>query len=353
MFRWLPMLVCLSNPVVAQEPPDPIRMAIEDGLEYLAKEQNADGSWNPDDGVLNAKVAVTGLCLSAFHRAGYSHVKGKHRAVIQRGIAYLIKLQAESGAIYDKDGQDVNSAVRIYTHATALTTICEAIINDSEKDDLRVAAKRAIEFLVKAQHKTRGGWRYTPGLGADTSVTGWVTMALLKAQEAKVEVPKKTLDGVRGWLELAQRSGGTEYCYNPLAPTTKVQRHGRMPTPSCSCIGLLMKLHLDGKSPPILSGVEKITRITPTVGTKKEPKRDAHFWYLAATLMTETGRKAEKKWVAKVHSILMRDQVREKGELYGSWQAKEPTTDRWSLHAGRYYLTAMSIMTLTCAHPSN
>ena len=80
-------------------------------------------------------------------------------------------------------------------------------------------------IIVASQHAKRGGWRYTPAVGSDTSVSGWMVMALRSAELAGLEVPQSVWDGVEHWLQMAQASSSRSelYRYNPMAPDTPAQ----------------------------------------------------------------------------------------------------------------------------------
>ena len=92
--------------------------------------------------------------------------------------------------------------------------LCEAYGMTQDRE-LREPAQKAIDFIVKSQDPSRGGWRYRPQDGSDTSVTGWQLMALKSAQMAGLEVPEETLRKVGRWLDLAQVPNRGTYVYNP------------------------------------------------------------------------------------------------------------------------------------------
>ena len=81
--------------------------------------------------------------------------------------------------------------------------------------ELREPAQKAIDFIVKSQDPRRGGWRYQPQDGSDTSVTGWQLMALKSAQMAGLEVPEETLRKVE---PLARSGPGAQPRHLRLQP---------------------------------------------------------------------------------------------------------------------------------------
>ena len=64
---------------------------------------------------------------------------------------------------------------------------------------LTYAAGGEADFLVAAQHPATGGWRYDARQFGDTSVTGWVLLALNSGERAGLEVA-----GYRGVIRFLQ-----------------------------------------------------------------------------------------------------------------------------------------------------
>ena len=68
--------------------------------------------------------------------------------------------------------------------------LCEAYGMTQDRE-LREPAQKAIDFIIKSQDPSRGGWRYRPQEGSDTSVTGWQLMALKSPRWPVWKCPKK------------------------------------------------------------------------------------------------------------------------------------------------------------------
>src|SRR5262249_45924392 len=69
--------------------------AVDLGLEWLARHQQADGSWSfqhgPDDpGELDCPTGATGLALLCFLGAGNTPKKGPYMSQVNSGIQYLV-----------------------------------------------------------------------------------------------------------------------------------------------------------------------------------------------------------------------------------------------------------------------
>jgi hypothetical protein len=207
-------------------------------------------------------------------------------------------------------------------------------------DNLRKPAQKAIDFIVAAQHQEHGGWRYTPGLESDTSVSGWQLMALKSGELAGINVPPETYRRVERWLDLAESSPGgqTQYAYNPFAPAKTATIHGRNPTPATTSMGLLMRLYTDWNrnDPRMKSGCDFLLS-NPDV-------QDSYYWYYATQLMFHMKGDYWKQWNDRLHPLLVSQQI-QTGRFAGSWDPLHPQ-DRWGPHAGRIYVTTLNLLSL-------
>ena len=243
---------------------------------------------------------------------------------------------------------DSNRSVWLYSHALAAIALCEAY-GMTQDPELRVPAQRAIDFIVAAQHKERGGWRYSPGVNSDTSVTGWMMMALKSGELANLTVPKETYDKIDRWLEIAQKSPTEPHLfrYNPYAEDTPEQRHGLAASKTMTSVGLLMRLYSGGKRDQAVmqQGADFLKNNLPALGDPRNPQRDTYYWYYGTQVMFHMGGEHWKAWNGKLHPLLVGSQIKQ-GPLAGSWQPRGPVPDRWSAHAGRLYVTTMNLLSL-------
>jgi hypothetical protein len=238
--------------------------------------------------------------------------------------------------------------VWLYSHGIAAIALCEAY-GMTHDPALREPAQKALEFIVAAQDPKGGGWRYQPGVASDTSVTGWMMMALKSGELAGLKVARPTYDHIGRWLESAQGSGsdGHLYRYNPFAPDTDSQRHGRLPTPTMTAVGLLMRLYGGWRRdhPTMIAGAEFLRENLPAIGTTDEPLRDTYYWYYGTQVMFHMGGALWEEWNGQLHPMLIQSQETS-GALAGSWSPDRPVPDRWAPHAGRLYVTTMNLLSL-------
>ena len=335
--------------------------SIELGLVFLAKYQSADGSWSfnnfadgkanlPDgeEALIVSDSAATGLSLLSFLGAGYHHKEDKYQEHVKNGIDFLIQHQQDDGDLYiDQDANSSRSAW-LYSHAIATIALCEAY-GMTQDPRLRRPAQKAVNFIEESQHPTRGGWRYSPAYGADTSVTGWMIMALKSGELAGLTVDQKAFERVEHWMELAQASEEQPFLfrYNPYAADTPTQRHGRQPTRAMTAVGLLMRLYTGWSrtNHHMMMGARTLDQNLPNLGTSDSPKRDTYYWYYATQVMFHMGGEQWQRWNQALHPMLTKSQLQE-GPLAGSWDPQIPVPDRWGAYGGRLYVTTMNLLSL-------
>jgi hypothetical protein len=341
-------------------PPPLTEETIERGLAFLARHQAPDGSWSfanfgrgqrgyeSETAGLDSDTAATGLALLAFQGRGYTHLQGKYQDTLAKALEFLLRNQREDGDLYVRMGSSSDSAMWLYSHGVASLALCEAY-GMTQDPDLKAPTQKALDFIIAGQSESRGGWRYSPNYGSDTSVTGWMMMALKSGELAGLSVPEESFQGVEKWLDLAQKSSTERhlYMYNPMAPDTPQQRHGRRPNPTMTSVGLLMRLYTGWRrdNPHLVAGAEYLLSNPPAIGTRREPHRDSYYWYYATQVLFHMGGDYWKAWNNDLHPMLVQSQVKT-GPLAGSWDPRNPVPDRWGPHCGRLYVTTLNLLSL-------
>ena len=298
--------------------------AVRMALEWLARNQRPDGSWSLmgpyQNGLPNEnRLAATSMALLAFQGAGYTVDSGKYGKRVARAWEHLLRLQDADGNFF----QNGISSHRLYSQAQATIAICE-LYGMTKDEAFREPAQLAIDYALKVQ-APEGGWRYVPGQGTDTSVTGWFVMGLQSALMAGLEVPSPALARISEYLDLVTTDGGSNYAY-------RVNNGARI---SMTAEALLCRQYLGWarEDPRLGRGVDEILR-NPI---DWERSTNVYYWYYATQVVHHMEGKVWQEWNKVMRDSLPRRQV-QTGREKGSW---DPTGDRWGHQGGRLYMTCL------------
>jgi hypothetical protein len=158
----------------------PTDQAVLAALNWLQREQQADGSWKGSAEI--ATPALTALATLAYLGHGETPASAGYGTNVQKAIQWLLKNQEEDGRFKGRDARD-------YTQPMAALALAEAygLTLDPE---VGKAAEKAAARIVKGQHPG-GGFSYNLDKAArdDTSYMNWCAQALVAARMASLEVP--------------------------------------------------------------------------------------------------------------------------------------------------------------------
>jgi len=310
---------------------------VQRGLLWLAKQQDKrDGSWSLVGPYTNGattgdnQTAATAMALLAFQGDGNTHKQGKFKDNVARGWEWLLKRQDGEGCFFRED----IFMHRFYTQGQCTIAICELYAMSKDKK-YEEPAQRAVDYCVKNQSK-EGGWRYSPQVDSDISVTGWIVMALQSARMAGLKVPKETLDRVERFLDRAgKEGGGSRYPY----------QIGEEPRRSMTAEALLCRQYLGWRrdDPRLIEGVKYLTEPENLIDYKKN--RDVYYWYYATQVCHHMEGEFWKTWNKVMRQVVCEQQVK-RGPEAGSWDPHRPSPDAWASHGGRLYVTCLSIYML-------
>jgi hypothetical protein len=313
--------------------------AVTGALVWLARHQMPDGNWSfqhytdrckdktcTGPGSAEADAGATALGLLPFLAAGQTHkTNGPYRKNITDSINWLIRQQARDGNLA-KDCREP-----MYSHGLATIALCEAY--DISKDkNIGLAAQGAVNFIISAQNKTTGGWRYNPGEDGDTSVLGWQLMALKSAELAGLKVGHEPFDLSKKWLDaVASGPSRSRYCYMPKGPAT----------PPMTAVGLLARQHLGAKAddPMIVEGVRYLMEHKPDAA-----QSNLYYWYPATQVLHNVPGPDWDAWNWQVRRVLVDSQIRDPESCAnGSWA---PEKDLWGNRGGRLMTTSFATLIL-------
>jgi len=161
-------------------------------------------------------------------------------------------------------------------------------------------------------------------------------------------VPKQTYEGIQKWLEHSQSSARERYLYryNWLANTPET-KHGAVPTPVMTSVGLLMRLYTGWRrdNTAMARGADWLLERRPAMGTEQASLRDTYYWYYATQVLFHMGGDRWKAWYESLYPMLIETQVVQ-GPYAGSWEPLGPIPDAWGEYAGRLYVTTMNLLSL-------
>jgi len=313
--------------------------AVSRGLRWLARHQNADGSWSlhafhlapgasgDEDGLGHqADVAGTALALLPFLGAGQTHLSGDYRQVVFKGLSWLVQQQKPDG---DLRGNGIGD---MYAHGQAAIVLCEAYAMTRDIQ-LREPAQKALDFIVRAQHP-EGGWRYEPGQQGDTSVLGWQLMALRSGKMAYLSVPNNAFYKAMNYLDSAQTDQyGGRYGYLP----------GNAATPTMTAEALLCRQYLGWprEHRGMKAGAYYLLENLPSAKKLDSSQPWFYYIYYATQVMRNMGGTFWEKWNDAMKATLLPTQ-RKTGSLAGSWDPVE----RYGAQGGRIYTTSLAVCTL-------
>ncbi len=347
--------------------------AVRAGLAWLALHQSPDGRWTLDDyarhlespsvrdlrhrswdgrsqhdsrggrGSSRAKrgdTAATGLALLAFLGHGDTHLEeGPHRVTVERGLHWLLSAEKANG--------DLRGGGNLYMHSVAAFALCEAYAFTRDPA-LRESAQRAIDFTVRTQHPRKGGWRYDPypeSSDVDTSVFGWMLMALKSGRMGELRVDERVLVRAAGYLDSARMTErGGRYAYQPGQSRTSLAITAQGFFSHQMLVDSL--LTEEQKDDPELrrADEESISYLMANLPRAADMEGvNFYYWYYATLALFQEGGEPWEIWNARLSDLLVDLQVgREHGTAYGSW---DPRGKR-ARTGGRLYSTAFSILCL-------
>ena len=303
--------------------------AVARGLRWLAQEQQADGRWR-SDGAVKSDSAATSLALLPFLGAGQTHLTGRYREQVARGLRWLIENQKANGDL--RAGSSGNSGM--YAHGQGAIVLCEAFLMTGD-EQLRIPAQKSIDFITAAQYSD-GGWRYKPNDEAspgerrgDTSVVGWQLMALQSARAARLTVNEETFELSGHFLDSVQSQDGALYAYQPR----------NRPTHVMTAEALLCRIYLgwNQEDRALMEGMQWLA--DNHMPSSREP--NIYYWYYATQAFHHVGGSLWDQWNLRMRDILV-DTQEKSGRNAGSW---EPRGEHASA-GGRVYMTSLAVCSL-------
>lgn len=309
--------------------------AVERALKWIADRQRPDGSWDfseigdsPDGGVFDTcQMGATGMALMALLGAGHTHTEdGPYKTHVAEGLNYLKENSRNVPLGIDYRAPD--NTGNMYVQGICVIALAEACAMTRDRR-LRRFVQGGVEFIVNAQNKKTGGWRYKPGDRGDTSVLGWQITALTSAHHAGIDVPENTLAGAFSYLDRVELFDGTYTWYGYERAAKKL---------STSAVGLLSRMYLgwELEENHLKKGIQLLS--------DNGPSQDNDYYnYYATQVMHHRGGAQWDAWNNVMREQVISRQEQNEGPSLGSWT---PAADDHGSKAGRLYSTCLNVMIL-------
>ncbi len=349
-----------AEPVASKASASP--QAIGAALDWLSNHQAPDGHWDCAGFTAQCKdascagagsstndIGVTGLALLCFLGAGETHEQGIHAVTVKKGLSYLRSAQDSDGCYGKRVGQHY-----MYNHACAALAMIEAygMTNNRVFEE---PAQRGVNFILRAQNPY-SAWRYAfpPDGDNDTSVTGWMVMALKSAQMSSLVIDKNSFMSAMNWITEATDpvTGRTGYSERGSSPSRLNETMHQFPaerSEAMTAVGMVVRCFAQSDArntdPMLDKGAKLLVDKLPTWNTTTGDI-DFYYWYFGTLAMLQVDGPRWDKWRAALETASGGHQRSAASQCAaGSWDALDP----WSSSGGRVYATALNCLSMeTC-----
>jgi hypothetical protein len=281
----------------ADQVTDETERSIEQGLAWLAKQQNNDGSFGLSS--YRGNIAVTSLAGLAFMAAGSSPGRGLYGSQIDKALVYVMDNASPSGFIAVPS---TGTSGPMYSHGFGTLFLAEAY-GMTRRPELREKLQKAVRLIIDTQNN-EGGWRYQPvKADADLSVTICQINALRAARNAGIYVPKETVEACIKYVKVTQNSDGGFRYMTQAGPSA-------FPRSAAGIVALYSAAEYEGKE--VESGIAYLKQFMP------ETRYGHHYFYghyYAAQAMWIRGGEDWMTWYPAIRDELIRRQLPQ-----GFWQ---------------------------------
>lgn len=235
--------------------------SIQTGLAWLAKSQNADGSFG--SGTYRGNIAVTSLAGLAFMSAGSSPGRGPYGPQVDKALMYVMENTSPAGFIAVATAATHGP---MYSHGFGTLFLAEAY-GMTHRPEIREKLQKSVRLIIDTQNN-EGGWRYQPvRRDADLSVTICQINALRAARNAGIFVPKETVDNCIRYVKQSQNpDGGFRYMLQGGASS--------FPRSAAGVVALYSAAVYDSKE--VEAGVAYLKQFMPEI---KLGSRYSHYYY--------------------------------------------------------------------------
>ena len=182
--------------------------ALQKGLEWLARNQGAEGNWNSNN------LGLVGMGALAFLSAGYLPGRGRYGNTVRRALNYMTRNAKPSGLL-----NIANAQHDMYNHGLAAFALGQAYGMPNDKVLNKVLDKA--RKLISNTQAEDGGWDYRArrqGRGHDLSLVVMQAKALRGAMDSGLEVsPEVVGSAIQSVRRYYKTRSGKNGLTNPKA----------------------------------------------------------------------------------------------------------------------------------------
>jgi len=330
--------------------------AVAAALDWLARHQGTAGNWDSDGYGSQCRgvaclggggplfdVGLTGLATLPFLGAGETHKTPTHGAPVRNALKYLKAVQDAEGCFGPRTSNHF-----VYNHAIATLAMAEGY-GLTQSPLFKGSAQSGIDFILQAQNPYLA-WRYgVKPQDNDTSVTGWMVLALRAGVGAGLTVDDGAFRGAVAWLDKVTepeygRVGYTARGNGPARPQERMDRFPVDRSESLTAVGILARVLCgapkDDES--LRKGVALCRRCLPA-WDESSGSIDMYYWYFGTMAMLQVRGDDRTAWNGSLQGALLPHQRGPAdGCANGSWDPVDP----WGAEGGRIYSTAIATMAL-------
>src|SRR5262249_25027170 len=186
--------------------------AREKGLDWLTKNQAADGSWGK-----SYTVGITSMACLAYLSAADEPFTGDRGKALVKSLQFLLANQKD--AMFPTQGETVKTwihgqgfATLALAEAYGRSLLCK-VKPDIDVKQIRAVVAQSVKEIAKNQSHS-GGWWYFPGdlKREEGATTVCAVQALVSADNFGIEIGAKVLDkGFQHWKKGQNPDGSFHY----------------------------------------------------------------------------------------------------------------------------------------------
>ncbi|MCY3023822.1 MAG: terpene cyclase/mutase family protein [Planctomycetota bacterium] len=289
-----------------------VEKAVEKACQWLARNQNKDGSMKS-----SYTCAATALAGLAWMATGSTPYEGPYARNISSALDYILRNSAKSGFISENGGYGPSG---MYGHGYGTQFLAQAhgmIRDEALAGRVKDALARAVRSIEGCQNQY-GGWNSSPNGALNDDGSGAIAVmqvtALRAAESCGVQVKSQVIERAKKYL-LAMTSENGSYAYNWHA------RGSGQGTPATTGAGMYMLgalgLYTD---PKYKKGINNLMSRLPTRGNESS----FGGWYpyavfYASLAIFQHGGAEWSKWYAAMSDSLVQSQSPDGGwdDSYG------------------------------------